>query len=191
VQRFTSSRGKIPKPRTDDSPTYSSVTFLSLVSPGAEICCPLPLAYREPQTLGCNRMSVLSHSTGGVRSLFRGLRRSIPGAGGDVMLHFARKLGADSQFHVFVGTRNRKLAGTPNQALAQEATVGFCVGSGGHVYQTVRRQASVRSRQGQRDSDEFLLCQTVSFDTRALGYHALRCFNLSYTYSDIFYARLG
>lgn len=36
-----------------------------------------------------------------------------------------QKLGADSKIHVFVSTRNRKLADTPNQALAEETTVGF------------------------------------------------------------------
>jgi hypothetical protein len=51
-------------------------------------------------------MSVLLHLTKGVRSFFKGLRRSIREAGYDVMLHFTRKIGADAQIHVFVGKLN-------------------------------------------------------------------------------------
>jgi len=67
-----------------------------------------------------NRMSVLLHSAGIVRSSFKGLRRSIREADHDVMLHFTQKLGADAQIHVFVGKQNcqfgirriRRLRGT-------------------------------------------------------------------------------
>ena len=43
---------------------------------------------------------------GSVRSFFRGLGGSIQKVGGAVMLHFAQKLGADAQIHVFVGNRS-------------------------------------------------------------------------------------
>jgi hypothetical protein len=72
VQCLSGGSGKIPKPITDASPTYSSVTFPSAVSLGAEIYGDLRLACRERQILSCNRMSVLLHLAGDTHSSSKG-----------------------------------------------------------------------------------------------------------------------